>query len=214
MARSAGARRRLGRPPASESAETRERIIRAARDCFGRYGYDKTSNQVIARRAGITSGAIYHYFESKQDLFRAVAIETQATVLQRFRAALRDDMTVVEKVGSLLDAAVALHREDSSMARFVSTSPMEISRHEDFQDLATGPLLETLRFFEEIAREGRERGEVAPDVTDAAVADMLMATTTGIALFGGFVEDLSAHAETTAAFRRLVEGTLLRARTS
>ncbi|PXY87912.1 TetR/AcrR family transcriptional regulator [Bifidobacterium asteroides] len=53
---------------------TQERIIKAATELFTSQGYDKTSMQdIINATAGLSKGAVYHHFRSKEDLFDAVA---------------------------------------------------------------------------------------------------------------------------------------------
>jgi AcrR family transcriptional regulator len=51
---------------------TRALLIKAARDLFGEQGYVDTSLDEIVARAGVTKGAVYHHFEGKEGLFRAV----------------------------------------------------------------------------------------------------------------------------------------------
>ena len=191
--------------------ETRARIIDAARDCFGRYGYDRTTNQLIARKAGITSGAIYHYFESKQELFESVASETLSAVLERFTGTIAECTTAVDKLSALLEAAVDLNGYDPSMATFVSSSPIEIRRHEQLLPLAARERVETERFFTELVEDGKTRGEIVPDVDTPAIVNMLMATTSGIALYAAFVIDSEAHRAVIRAFERLIAGTLFTA---
>ena len=53
-------------------AETRRRILDVARQSFAELGYGGTTNRHIATKAGITTGALYHYFDSKLDLYLAV----------------------------------------------------------------------------------------------------------------------------------------------
>lgn len=48
---------------------TRERILAAAERLFALTGFDRVSMPEIAKAAGITAGAIYRHFESKDDLF-------------------------------------------------------------------------------------------------------------------------------------------------
>jgi AcrR family transcriptional regulator len=58
----------MPRPPKSQGAETRERILDIAQELFTRYGYDKTSLRDIAERLQITKAALYYYFERKEDI--------------------------------------------------------------------------------------------------------------------------------------------------
>ena len=57
---------------AERSEETREALIAAARELFGERGFAAVATEEIARSARLTRGALYHHFESKEDLFRAV----------------------------------------------------------------------------------------------------------------------------------------------
>ncbi len=52
--------------------ERREQILDAALQVFAKKGFAKATNKDIAREAGITTGLIYHYFESKEGLLKAI----------------------------------------------------------------------------------------------------------------------------------------------
>ncbi|MEU6774315.1 TetR family transcriptional regulator [Streptomyces sp. NPDC046759] len=73
-AANATAARRRGRPPRAESADTRDRILTAARAEFSERGYEKTSVRGIAKAAGVDSALVHHYFGTKEQVFEA-AIE-------------------------------------------------------------------------------------------------------------------------------------------
>ncbi len=61
----------MGRP-ATQHEVKKEEIIQAAIECFARYGFEGTTNKLIAREAGLNSASlIYHYFPSKTSLFEA-----------------------------------------------------------------------------------------------------------------------------------------------
>ncbi|MFE1443868.1 TetR family transcriptional regulator [Streptomyces sp. NPDC058739] len=66
--------RRRGRPPRAESADTRDRILAAARAQFSERGYEKTSVRGIAKAAGVDPALVHHYFGTKEQVFEA-AIE-------------------------------------------------------------------------------------------------------------------------------------------
>ncbi|WP_086565647.1 TetR/AcrR family transcriptional regulator [Streptomyces africanus] len=63
--------RRRGRPPRTESADTRDRILTAAREEFSERGYEKTSVRGIAKAAGVDPALVHHYFGTKEQVFEA-----------------------------------------------------------------------------------------------------------------------------------------------
>lgn len=59
--------------PRSEKAEaTRARLIEVAGELFGERGYDNTPIEEVLERSGVSKGALYHHFPSKEALFEAV----------------------------------------------------------------------------------------------------------------------------------------------
>jgi AcrR family transcriptional regulator len=63
--------------------DRREQIIDAAIRVFGEKGFERATNKDIAKAAGITPGLIYHYFESKEDLLKAIFEEHSPLRLMR-----------------------------------------------------------------------------------------------------------------------------------
>src|ERR1700712_697584 len=57
------------------SEYTRSALLSAARSFFGRFGYNNTNADDVAKAASLTRGALYHHFSSKQDLFEALTIQ-------------------------------------------------------------------------------------------------------------------------------------------
>ncbi|MEY2849473.1 MAG: hypothetical protein RI885_2140 [Actinomycetota bacterium] len=63
-----------------ESEATARRILAASRELFADRGYAAVGLEQIAAQAGVTRGAVYHHFASKEGLFGAVAAASQAQV--------------------------------------------------------------------------------------------------------------------------------------
>ncbi|MFD8233417.1 TetR family transcriptional regulator [Streptomyces sp. NPDC059696] len=80
------AARRRGRPPRTESADTRDRILTAARDEFSERGYENTSVRGIAKSAGVDSALVHHYFGTKEQVFEAAITQSFGPALQAPRA--------------------------------------------------------------------------------------------------------------------------------
>ena len=99
-------------PKVSEEhlAARRRQILDAALVCFSRRGFHQTSMQAIFEESGLSPGAVYRYFKSKEEIVEAIAMET----LGGFAAALeagppgRPD----ELMGRILDTIEAVELRD------------------------------------------------------------------------------------------------------
>ena len=105
------------RPP--NSADTRQAILEAARALFAERGYGAVTNKDVASAAGITTGALYHYVESKLDLYAEVDRDMQRTIYRRFQDAVVSSDTFLGKLTAVLEAAHQMGIEDPSLAGFV-----------------------------------------------------------------------------------------------
>ena len=199
--------RRLGRPPDSSSAETRARILDAARRCFADLGYGATTNKDLANRAGYTTGAIYHYFGSKRELFVAVFNEVQDDVYDRFESAVAPHQTFVSKIDAVLDAAVAMNRHDPTLAVFLGSARIDIPRHRDLSAVLSGHNGRRRSFFEKLVDTGIATGEIAPD-DKRTMLDVIAAILVG--LVSESSNDPVVHERTVDGVKRLVGRTLVR----
>jgi AcrR family transcriptional regulator len=77
-------------PRSRKGARTRARLIDAARDVFERDGFLTARIADIATAAGLSQGSFYHYFESKEQIFREVAAAQEARLTAPPDATERD----------------------------------------------------------------------------------------------------------------------------
>ncbi|MDP9841795.1 TetR/AcrR family transcriptional regulator [Streptosporangium lutulentum] len=71
---------------ARQREQTRQALLREGRRLFASLGYGAVGLSEIVRAAGVTKGALYHHFESKAALFRAVLEEVQQQVARTVAA--------------------------------------------------------------------------------------------------------------------------------
>lgn len=74
------------RPRSEMIAETRAKLVAAARRAFGAVGYADASMDDFTAEAGLTRGALYHHFGDKRGLLEAVIAEIDAEMNERLRA--------------------------------------------------------------------------------------------------------------------------------
>jgi AcrR family transcriptional regulator len=72
---------------AQQREATIEKLIEVARQVFTEQGYANAATEDIVHQAGVTRGALYHHFKSKEGLFQAVLGAVQADVAQRITEA-------------------------------------------------------------------------------------------------------------------------------
>ncbi len=75
------------RTQAERSEATTEQLVTAARKLFATKGFAATSIDDIVREAGVTRGALYHHFRSKEDVFEAVFKREHVAMGERIRDA-------------------------------------------------------------------------------------------------------------------------------
>ena len=80
------------------SEETRARLLAAAERSFAQQGFDATGVAMICQLAGVTKGAFYHHFSSKQDVFMELlrrwleGLDSQMAKLREEAASIPDEL--------------------------------------------------------------------------------------------------------------------------
>ena len=120
-----------------------EQILRAARRCFARYGYEGATVARLEKATGLSRGAIFNYFSDKEALFLAVAIETMERMTgiwleQGFRALLDE---IVREDPEWLSVQLEAVRRIRTDARF----QRRVEEHERRLAEERPQRLETLR---------------------------------------------------------------------
>jgi AcrR family transcriptional regulator len=197
-----------GRPPAAKAAETRERILRAAREVFSELGYDAATFQAIAVRADLTRPAINHYFKSKRLLYREVVERTnEMVVIAGAKKAFEAD-SLAAQLNGFIEAATAVDSDDRSAAAFLVTSVLESQRHPDLRQDDHDALKSTREFLTWAINNAIERGELATETPVAPMVEMLVAMLWGMGFYAGFVGGHDELESITEQFQKLVSGTL------
>jgi AcrR family transcriptional regulator len=108
-------RRRAGEPRKGDLREAA--ILDAAEELLGAIGYDAMTIANIAARAGITRGALYFYFGSKQEVITALFARTVAVLHEKSRAATEDAASGAKAIDTAMRRTEDLWREHGVVMR-------------------------------------------------------------------------------------------------
>lgn len=75
---------------------TRNKLLKSARVEFMEKGYMKASLRTICKNAGVTTGALYFFFQDKEDLFESIAKETINNIWQMMQGHYNDERVMAE----------------------------------------------------------------------------------------------------------------------
>ena len=199
--------RRRGRPPATDSADTRRAIIDNARRLFAERGYGAVTNKELAAASGITTGALYHYVESKLDLYVAVHHDMQRRVYGRFVEAVAASDTFLGQFEGLLEAAHQMNVDDPSLALFVGTVRNDMRRFPEIANRLARADAERDEFFVAIVDTGVATGEVRLEDRERMVEFIRIML---IGLTEGTSQGTAQHRCAIDAIRALLRGNLIR----
>jgi AcrR family transcriptional regulator len=176
-----------GRPPAAKAAETRERIVRAAREVFSELGYDAATFQAIAIRADLTRPAINHYFASKRLLYKEVVEQTNAMVVSAGMAKAQGQTSLLGRLSAFFSAAMQADSEDRSAAAFLVTSVLESQRHPELGQDEHDSLQNSRAFVSWVVNDAIKKGELTTDNDIPQLVEMLVAVMWGMGFYAGYV---------------------------
>ena len=199
---------KVGRPRHGDSAETRRRILQAARVRFARDGYRATTNRLIADDVGITSGAIYHYVDSKAALYADVYCATVDELYTEFERVAEEHDDLFAQYRAVLQRACELQMDDPSITGFIVAVAQETQRHPDLMALLSPQRGRHSGFFSGLVSGAAERGELAPDIDRRALADLLGAILTGLARMSAAAGDPARYTAAVNVLDRFLDGSL------
>ncbi len=160
----------------------RQQLLDAAITCFARNGFSETTIEDICREAGVSHGALYRHFKSKEDIIEASYWRDRETMTARFAAAKKkgDTRRIMEELFELY-----IHRQDQSgpqtqmRLKFRVQLYAEAARNPRIREAQYKTWEDFLESFGGIVRGAQERGEISPVLDSEMVTRVLMALVIG-----------------------------------
>lgn len=189
------------------TAETRERLFRAALDLFAKKGFAETTVEDITEAADVGKGTFFNYFPSKEHILLAFG-EMQ---LAKLEAAVKEVRTSGESMPQFLRSlGVRMTQEPVRNPGIVRTL---------LQAYLSTPVREEMMRLQkrvhglhtEIIRVGQERGEIRSDLPAADISNVFRQTIFGTLLMWSLQGDATLHERIETAFNVLWAGLAPRA---
>jgi AcrR family transcriptional regulator len=106
------------KPQQARSRATQERLLDATVACLVELGYARTTTPEICRRAGVSQGALFKRFPSKQALLAATVAHLFASLVRRFGEAMREIEAEEDRLGAAIERLWAVFQSPALEAVF------------------------------------------------------------------------------------------------
>ncbi|MFC8381778.1 TetR/AcrR family transcriptional regulator [Nocardia sp. NPDC057272] len=170
------------------------RIRAAAIEVFAAKGYGAAGTREIAASIGLSPGAVYPHYKTKEALLYAISLEGHSSVLDVVTAAAHAGASATERLISTVNAYVMWHADNHTGARVAQYELRSLSP-EHFAVIAE-IRRSTSRIFSEIIETGAAAGEFDP--VDVGVATLAI-TSLGVDVSRWFPSKTYSDADVIAA---------------
>jgi AcrR family transcriptional regulator len=163
------------------SEETRTHILEAALKRFANHGYKAASIDQICTDAGVSKGAFYHHFPSKQAVFLALFEDWLGTIEAGFEVVRQPTAPeTLLQMTRILPAIFAT--ADTRLPMFLEFW-VQASRDEAIWQASIAPYRRYQEYFASLVQQGIDEGSFAP-VDPQATGQMIVSLAVGLLLQG------------------------------
>jgi AcrR family transcriptional regulator len=175
-------------PPAvtPKGAATRAFLLQTAAEVFAERGYTETTLAELIARSGLTKGAFYFHFSSKEQLALAVIEEKQRQWIDSVVQATGDEPCAFDQLRAVAAALVNVHRDPSAFS--VSRLTRDLARVAAVSDVVRDHMRTWLGLVAGLIRQAQAEGDLPETVDADDLAAVLVATTDGLKDLGGLID--------------------------
>ncbi|MDV3349243.1 TetR/AcrR family transcriptional regulator [Leptolyngbyaceae cyanobacterium CCMR0082] len=156
-------------PKIVDSEQYRKEILYKCFNLFAEEGYANVTTRKLSKELGISTGAMYHYFPSKQALFEQLVEEVSMQEFQLFKAATRGH-TLLDRMQAL--ETLLVENED----HFIKQAAIWVDfyQHHDIAEINDNPV------FQKIDQRSQQEISEFLDLTDLKLARFIWTLINGI----------------------------------
>lgn len=184
---------------------TRELVVDAAKELFTQKGYHNTSIYDIFSHSGISKGAFFHHWKTKEDLAKTILEEMRAEFEEHFFGVLKKPGRAKEKILFVMKTMEELKaRSDWPYCRLLAILSTELSPHEE----GLGGVVHQVRqewtsFWLDLLNQARAEGDLREDLPANRLGFLMVSTLCGVNLLERLEGSPHGH-ETLDTLQRLI----------
>ena len=166
-------------PVTPKGQATRASILQTAAEVFAERGYADTTLSELIARSGLTKGAFYFHFSSKEQLAFAVLEEKQRQWLEFVSRRVLDKPRAIDQLRALGPALIRLHREDPG-AYSASRLSRDLGRMPELAGSVRAQMRGWIELVADIIGRAQQEGDLRSELDATALATILVAATDGL----------------------------------
>lgn len=184
-------------------ADTRDQILTTAFKLFFEKGYKEVTMSELVKETGLSKGAFYHYFSSKEELYKVTLEKYIGAYIQNFSLDYDQNLTLRENLIQLFrrfayittELKQTLRNKEFGMSNYLLFL-QEAMKKEEFKDKLT---TYNTRFYEEIAKWieiAKKRNEIDKNLDSMILAKHLASLMKGMTVLYSFGQGMEPLADT------------------
>jgi AcrR family transcriptional regulator len=166
-------------PVTPKGHATRASILQTAAEVFAERGYADTTLSELIARSGLTKGAFYFHFSSKEQLAFAVLEEKQRQWLKFVSQRVLDKPRAIDQLRALGPALIRLHREDPG-AYSAPRLSRDLGRMPELAGSVRAQMRGWIELVADIIGRAQQEGDLRSELDATALATILVAATDGL----------------------------------
>lgn len=186
-------------PKVSEEYKKQKRteILQAAATIFGVKGYYSTTMDDLVKATGVSKGAIYHYYSSKEEVYEHMLQQQVEQTIQTLEEKFAPLPSTKEKVGMLFDLYTSnewlmepkINNVRNQLERWIAGSRAdERNIYEKHSEVFYS-------FLKNILQKGQESGEISMDIDTSHAAKLFWSMIDGVLLHASVLQQSYSYPE-------------------
>lgn len=173
-------------------AARRLQILEAAWTCFQKQGLHATTMSDIIVASGLSAGAVYSYFPSKEELILAAVTTSLSGLGERVEPIFKTPLPPERFIEALAEAIARFTaREGYDLRRLALLGWSEAQRNEHLREVMQGYYLEFRTRLAEAVARWKHTGEMRKTVSESDVAKVMLATILGFVVQSAILGDVA-----------------------